>query len=247
MTAPGAAARFRELHRAGEPGEALVLPGAWDPAAARIFAEAGFAALATPSAGVAASLGHRDGECPADEMFAAVARIVRAVEIPVSADIERGYGLPPAEIAARLRAAGAVGCNLEDSVAGELVAAEAQAGFLAAVREAAGPRLFVNARVDVHLRGSGKPAAELLDEALARGRAYIEAGADAVYPIGAPLADLAVLARELPVPVNGLARQDGPSVAELAAAGCRRVTFGGGLAARAYEGVRVLAEQLRTG
>ncbi|MBO8186780.1 isocitrate lyase/PEP mutase family protein [Streptomyces spirodelae] len=245
MTGTAAAARLRELHHNRKPGEALVLPGAWDPAAARAFAQAGFTALATPSAGVAASLGYADGECPADEMFAAVARIVRAVGIPVSADIERGYGLPPSEIAERLRDAGAVGCNLEDSVDGELVAAGEQAEFLAAVREALGDGPdgpFLNARVDVHLRGSEKP----LEEALARGRAYVAAGADGVYPIGAPLNDLAVLARELPVPVNGLARfaDGGPSVAELAAAGCARVTFGGGLAEHAYKGVREMAAEL---
>ncbi|MGP3985515.1 isocitrate lyase/PEP mutase family protein [Streptomyces sp. 3N207] len=255
MSGTDPAARLRELHRDREPGEALVLPGAWDAAGARIFAEAGFTALATPSAGVSASLGYADGECPAEEMFAAVARIVRAVEVPVSADIERGYGLPPREIAERLRDAGAVGCNLEDSVADELVATGEQAAFLASVREALGPGPFVNARVDVYLRGAEKP----LEEALARGREYVEAGADGVYPIGAPLDDLTVLARELSVPVNGLARElklpldgpartsGGPSVAELAAAGCARVTFGGGLAARAYEGVREMAAQLRAG
>ncbi|MBO8196518.1 isocitrate lyase/phosphoenolpyruvate mutase family protein [Streptomyces oryzae] len=245
----GTAARFRELHHGRQPGEALVLPGAWDAAGARIVADAGFAALATPSAGVSASLGYADGECPAEEMFAAVARIARAVALPVTADIERGYGLPPREIAERLLDTGAVGCNLEDSVAGKLVPAGEQAEFLASVREALGPAPFLNARVDAHLHGAEEPLAEALE----RGRAYVAAGADGVYPIGAPLDDLAVLARELPVPVNGLARVagGGPSAAELAAAGCTRVTFGGGLAARAYDSVRAdvraLAAELRPG
>ncbi|NSC23481.1 isocitrate lyase/phosphoenolpyruvate mutase family protein [Streptomyces albus subsp. chlorinus] len=238
-----AAARFRELHHGRPQGDPLVLPGPWDAASARIFAEAGFPALATPSEGVSASLGHADGECPAEEMFAAVARIVRAVEVPVTADIERGYGMAPAEIAARLGEAGAVGCNLEDSASGTLVEAAAQADFLAAVREALGPEPFLNARVDVYVRGAEEP----LKEALARGRAYVEAGADGVYPIMAPPEDLAVLARELPVPVNALARPGGPSPAALAAAGATRVTFGGTLAARVREGVRNLAAGLRAG
>ncbi|WP_432106930.1 isocitrate lyase/PEP mutase family protein [Streptomyces sp. AA1529] len=238
--AAAAAARFRRLHHDRKPGEALVLPGAWDPASAQIFAQAGFSALATPSAGVATSLGHEDGACPADEMFAAVARITRAVTIPVSADIERGYGLPPTEIAARLRTAGAVGCNLEDSADGVLLPTGDQAGFLADVRAALGSAPFLNARIDVYIRGAAEPLAE----ALARGSAYVAAGADGVYPIGAPTEDLAVLARALPVPVNALAQEDGPHPAELAAAGAARVTFGGGLAARAYAGVQALADRL---
>lgn len=86
---------FRALHRGRLPGDPLVLPGPWDAASAQVFADAGFPALATPSAGVAASLGYEDGATPADEMFAAVARIVRAVDVPVSADVEGGYGLAP--------------------------------------------------------------------------------------------------------------------------------------------------------
>ncbi|WP_369208845.1 isocitrate lyase/phosphoenolpyruvate mutase family protein [Streptomyces sp. PU-14G] len=241
-----AAKRLRALHHGRAPGDPLVLPGPWDAASARAFTDAGFPALATPSAGVSASLGYADGQCPADEMFAAIARVTRAVsadDVPVTADVERGYGLAPAELAERLHAAGAVGCNLEDSSGGHLVDAEAQADFLAAVREALGPGPFLNARVDAHLRGVADPLAE----ALRRGRAYVAAGADGVYPIGAPPADLAVLARELGVPVNGLARAGGPGLAELAGAGVGRVTFGGGLAARAAEGVRTMAAELRAG
>lgn len=106
---------FRALHQGHAPGDPLVLPGPWDAASARVFADAGFPALATPSAGVAASLGYQDGETPPEEMFAAVARIVRAVPVPVSADIEGGYGLTPRELVGRLLETGAVGCNLEDS------------------------------------------------------------------------------------------------------------------------------------
>ncbi|MGH3309426.1 MAG: isocitrate lyase/PEP mutase family protein [Streptomyces sp.] len=233
---------FRALHHGRAPGDPLVLPGPWDAASARVFAEAGFDALATPSHGVSASLGYADGDTPADEMFAAVARIVRAVEVPVTADIERGYGLAPKEIVERLLATGAVGCNLEDSADGALADPREQADFLAAVHAAAGGRLFLNARVDSYLRGAADPLADALE----RGRRYAEAGAECVYPFGAPLEDIGVLARELRVPVNAFSPTGGPAPRELGAAGATRVTFGGGLAARATEGVREMARELRS-
>lgn len=148
---------FRALHRHRTPGDPLVLPGPWDAASARALQEAGFPALATPSAGVAASLGYEDGGTPADEMFAAVARIVRAVDVPVSADVEGGYGLAPKELVERLLEAGAVGCNLEDSEEGVLKDPREHADWLAEVRAAAADRLFVNARIDTFIRGSRNP------------------------------------------------------------------------------------------
>ncbi|WP_419183794.1 isocitrate lyase/PEP mutase family protein [Streptomyces albidus (ex Kaewkla and Franco 2022)] len=236
-------ARLRSLHRR-RPGEgALVLPGPWDAASAQIFADAGFEALATPSHGVSASLGNADGETPADEMFAAVARIVRAVEVPVTADIERGYGLPPKQIVERLRECGAVGCNLEDSQEGALVDPRLQADFLAEVVAAAGGEIFLNARVDSYVHSAADPLAD----ALVRGRLYVEAGAECVYPIGAPPGDIGVLARELKVPVNALSPAGGPTPGELGAAGAARVTFGGGLAQRAMAAVKEMAEELRHG
>lgn len=145
--------RFRALHHGRVPDDPLVLPGPWDAASARVFAAAGFPALATPSAGVAASLGYEDGATPADAMFAAVARIVRAVDVPVSADVEGGYGLAPKELVERLLEVGAVGCNLEDSTAAGLRDPAEHAEWLAGVREAAGDRLFLNARIDTFVRG----------------------------------------------------------------------------------------------
>ncbi len=100
------------MHRGPQP---LILPNVWDPASARAFAAAGFGALATSSGAVAATLGYRDGQTPGEEMLAAVARIARSVSVPVTADIENGYGLTPAELVARLAEAGVAGCNLEDS------------------------------------------------------------------------------------------------------------------------------------
>jgi 2-methylisocitrate lyase-like PEP mutase family enzyme len=237
-----ALAVFRALHRGRGAGDPLVLPGPWDAASARVFADAGFPALATPSHGVALSLGYADGETPADAMFAAVARIAGAVDVPVSADIETGYGLRPKEIAQRLREAGAVGCNLEDSVNGEMTDAQRQADWLAEVREAAGGELFVNARIDSHLRG----VEGALEDASRRAELYAAAGAECVYPIGAPPEDIAVLSSRLDVPVNALAHP-GASQSALAKAGAARITFGGGLAQRALGAVAEIARELREG
>ncbi|MFJ6982276.1 MULTISPECIES: isocitrate lyase/phosphoenolpyruvate mutase family protein [unclassified Streptomyces] len=232
---------FRALHRGRLPRGPLVLPGPWDAASARAFADAGFPALAVPSAGVAASLGYADGETPADEMFAAVARIVRAVDVPVSADVEGGYGLAPKELVERLGEAGAVGCNLEDSRSGLLLEARAHADRLAEVRDAAGGRLFVNARIDTFLRGVTDPARTIERAAL-----YVAAGADCVYPIGAPVAVLPLLRAGIQGPVNVFADLDaGPSPAELGELGATRVTFGPGLHRRADAAVREIAGRLR--
>jgi 2-methylisocitrate lyase-like PEP mutase family enzyme len=175
------ARRLRELH-AGP--ELLVLPNVWDAATARTVAAAGFPAVATSSGAVALSLGYADHEqAPPGEMLAAVARVVRAVDVPVTADVESGYGWPAAELVDRLATAGAVGCNLEDTdhAAGGLRDADTQAERIAAVRAAAaasGTDLVVNARVDTFLH-PGDPAAQL-DEGIRRARRYLEAGADCV-------------------------------------------------------------------
>jgi len=226
---------FRSLHRR-LPGDPLVLPGPWDAASARVFVEAGFAALATPSAGVAASLGYADGAVPMDEMFAAVARIVRAVDVPVSADVEGGYGLAPKELVERLLEAGAVGCNLEDSEGGVLKDPRQHADWLAEVRAVAAERLFVNARIDTFLHGDGNP-----ERAIERAALYVAAGADCVYPIAAPADLLPLLRSGIQGPVNALARLDGegPSPTALGELGATRVTFGAGLqrwAAHALQG-----------
>ncbi|MFI9249215.1 isocitrate lyase/phosphoenolpyruvate mutase family protein [Streptomyces sp. NPDC053069] len=232
---------FRTLHRKRAQGDPLVLPGPWDAASARVCAEAGFPALATPSAGVAASLGYEDGATPADEMFAAVARIVRAVEVPVSADVEGGYGLAPKELVERLLEAGAVGCNLEDSNGGVLKDPHEHAEFLAEVRSAAADRLFVNARVDTFLHGDGEP-----ERAIERAALYVAAGADCVYPILAPVDVLPLLRAGIQGPLNMVARLDGegPSPAVLGELGATRVTFGPGLQRRAVAALREIADGL---
>ena len=232
---------FRALHRGRLSGDPLVLPGPWDAASARVFAEAGFPALATPSAGVAASLGFEDGQTPADEMFAAVARIARAVDVPVSADLEGGYGLAPKELVERILEAGAVGCNLEDSQGGVLKDPHEHADWLAEVRYAARDLLFVNARVDTFLRGVADP-----ERAIQRAALYVAAGADCVYPIGAPPEVLPLLRAGIQGPINVGARVgEGPSPTELGELGATRVTFGPGLQRRATAALREIAADLR--
>jgi 2-methylisocitrate lyase-like PEP mutase family enzyme len=224
---------LRQLHHDAEP---LVLPNAWDAATARAVVEAGFPVVATTSSGVSAALGYADGEgTPADEMFAAVRRIARAVDgVPVTADIESGYGLSPEDIVEQLLSAGAVGCNLEDTdhARHALVSAEAHAERVAAVKRLAKQRgvdIVVNARVDVFLRGAG--IADPVAEAIRRGHVYLEAGADCVFPIGAPdEASIAALVKELPGPVNVISGFRGaPALDKLRELGVRRISYAGRL------------------
>jgi 2-methylisocitrate lyase-like PEP mutase family enzyme len=235
---------LRSLHRAGTP---LVLPNAWDAASAQAVVAAGFPVVATTSSGVAASLGWLDGEqTPPVEMFAAVGRMARAVDVPVTADIEAGYGLSPDELVSRLLEAGAVGCNLEDTnhVSGELVDPEAQAERISAVKaaaQAAGVDIVLNARVDVFLRRR-EATEDRVAEAVARGRRYRQAGADCVYPIGAgDEADIAALVGGIEGPVNVLARPGAPTVVRMRELGVARISFGGGFH---KEAMMALADRL---
>lgn len=238
------AALLRALHHDRPAGDPLVLPGPWDAASARVFADAGFPALATPSAGISASLGYEDGQgTPPDEMFAAIRRVSRAVDVPVTADVEAGYGLPAAELVERLLEAGACGCNLEDSNPGDrrLKEPAEQADWLARVRAAAGDALVVNARVDAYLRADADRSTAAVAE---RARLYVAAGADCVYPIGCPPDVLPELAEAVGAPLNALCRPGGMSPAQLGVLGASRVTFGGGLFEQALDAVRVMAEGL---
>jgi 2-methylisocitrate lyase-like PEP mutase family enzyme len=245
------AERLAALHTGAR---SLLLPNAWDAASASVLVDAGFPAIATSSSAVAASLGYADHEAaPAAEMLAAVARIARATSVPVTADLESGYGMAPAEIVERLLEAGAAGCNLEDSDhrGGGLLDPERQAERLAEVRAAAevsGVHLVVNARVDVFAREFGAPA-ERVGEALRRGQRYLEAGADCVFPILVrEEGDIAALVRGVGGPLNVLYVPGVPSLARLAELGVARVSFGGGLH-RATQGLlerlatRILAEE----
>ncbi|ATY10124.1 isocitrate lyase/phosphoenolpyruvate mutase family protein [Amycolatopsis sp. AA4] len=222
------AEELRALH---VPGKPLILPNAWDADTAKAVEAAGFPVVATSSAAVAAALGHADHEgASADEMLAAAKRIVDAVSVPVTVDAEAGYGLAPAELAARLQEIGAVGCNIEDTdhgKGGQRPAAE-QAEWLAGLRRAAGDGLVVNARVDSFLGAPDEQA--VLDDAVARGRAYLEAGADCVYPILVRSSEvLAEFVRRVGGPVNASALPGGPGLAGLAELGVARISLGAGL------------------
>jgi 2-methylisocitrate lyase-like PEP mutase family enzyme len=237
------AAALRAMH---VPGRPLVLPNAWDAGTARVVVEAGFPVVATSSAAVAESLGYADSEAaPVEEMFAAVARISRAVDVPVTVDAESGYGLPAGELVARLREAGAVGCNLEDTdhAGGGLVPAAEQADRLAAVR-AADPDLVINARVDVFMAGRDEQA--VLADAIERALAYLAAGADCVYPILARSPEvLRSFVDAVAGPVNA-ALMPGLTVSTLAGAGIARVSLGPGLWRRTQGMLRETLTELRS-
>jgi 2-methylisocitrate lyase-like PEP mutase family enzyme len=187
---------------------------------------------------VAATLGYEDEErAPADEMLAAAGRIARGVEVPVTVDAEAGYGMKPAELVAALRSTGAAGCNLEDTdhTAGSLRDADRHADWLRAIRQAAseyGYRLVINARVDVFLGpflAGGGPGTqeELVPEALRRANAYLDAGVDCVYPIVLWETDaLRRFISEVRGPVNVVRLPQTPPLAELAALGVARVSWG---------------------
>jgi 2-methylisocitrate lyase-like PEP mutase family enzyme len=225
---------LRSLHTPGSP---LLLPNAWDVPTARAVIAAGFPVVATTSVGVAEALGHEDHKAPGDEMLAAAGRIARAVEEPVTVDAEAGYGMEPAELVAALRSAGAAGCNLEDTdhAAHSLRDPDEQAEWLGAVRQAAsadGYPLVINARVDVFfgpfLAGAGPGIQdELVPDAVGRANAYLEAGVDSVFPIALwETGALRQFMSEVGGPVNVARLPQSPSLAELAAAGVARVSWG---------------------
>jgi 2-methylisocitrate lyase-like PEP mutase family enzyme len=245
------AERLRELHQGPR---ILVVGSVWDGASARIFARAGFAALATSSAGVAYTLGYPDGEkLPPAEMIAAVGRIAGAVDVPVSADLEAGYGRAPEAAVASCRAvldAGAVGVNLEDGASdapGTLVSAEAHADKIAAVRamaDAYGVPLVINARTDVFLLEVGEESGRLR-EATARLRLYRDAGADCLFaPRVVDSATIRALVTGVGAPLNILATPGCPSVAELERLGVRRMSQGSGPARAVLALTQLIAREL---
>ncbi|MFD8721015.1 isocitrate lyase/phosphoenolpyruvate mutase family protein [Streptomyces sp. NPDC059629] len=240
---------FRALH---VPGRPLVLPNAWDAVSARLAEDAGAAAVATTSAGLAWALGASDGDrLDRERALEAVARIVAAVRVPVSADIESGYAEDPAGVADTVRAvlaAGAVGVNIEDALYGEegsgpLRSVAGQAERIAAAREAAdkeGVPLFVNARIDTFLRGAGG-----VDATLERAAAFRAAGADGIFVPGVVDPEtVRALVEGVEGPLNVLVGPGAPAVAELAALGVARVSAGSGLAEAAHAAVRRAAREL---
>jgi 2-methylisocitrate lyase-like PEP mutase family enzyme len=243
---------FRALH-AG-PG-LFVLPNAWDVASARIFTRSpSCRALGTTSSGIAAVLGYPDGEVvPREQMLEMIGRITRAVKVPVSADVEAGYGASAeaaAETAAEVIAAGAVGLNLEDAWhRGEepLFSLEQQVERIKAIREVGkreGVPLVINARTDVYLRQVGEPEGRF-EETVRRANAYRAAGADCLFVIGVTDGEtIGRLVEELEGPLNVFATSGLPPVAELERLGVRRLSIGP-QAQRAVFGLTVrIAEEL---
>lgn len=218
-----------ELLRLHRPGSPLVLPNVWDADTARLVVDAGFPVVATSSAAVAASLGYSDGEqASPKEMFDAAARISAAVDAPLTVDVESGYGLPVADLCDELAAVDAVGCNFEDTdqQTGQRRGATEQAGLIATIKRYAGTGLVVNARIDGFLTSANDR--EALPDAIERARAYLDAGADCVYPIH--IRSLDVLAEFVGAmdgaAVNATLLPGGPSLQELTDAGVARVSLG---------------------
>jgi 2-methylisocitrate lyase-like PEP mutase family enzyme len=227
------AERLRKLHHGRR---ILALPNAWDVVSARILEEVGHPAIATSSAAVAFSLGYPDGQrISRGEMLDAVARITRAVRVPVTADLESGYGKTPEEIADFTKAvvaSGAVGLNFED-VTGDDESTHVELGLqvknIRAIRQTAaamGVPIVINARTDIYLMPIG-PEATRFERTVERLRAYREAGADCLFVPG--LCDreiIAKLVKALDAPLNILASQGSPSLDELEKIGVARVSAG---------------------
>lgn len=223
---------FLALHKTADP---LVLFNAWDAATAKAIAKAS-PAIATSSGAVASALGYADGEnVPLDLVVGLVSRITAAVSVPVSIDLEAGYGDTPdaaAASAARILQAGAVGINIEDGLYGgkrQLAGALQHAAKIRAVRDTArrlGVHLFINVRTDPFLLKFGSPE-ECLNEVARRAKVYADAGADGLFVPG--LTDLALIARLVqlaPLPVNIMVTQGIPEIRDLARVGVRRVSLG---------------------
>ncbi len=242
---------FRAMHRGAR---ILLLPNAWDVASARVFAQSGFGAIATTSAGIAFTLGYPDGQrISREEMLAVVRRIAAGVQVPVTADVEAGYGNRPEDAARTAREvaqAGAVGMNLEDATGNAqrpLLDLTLQVERVKAVVQAARDfPMVLNARTDVYLLQLDAPE-KRYDAALLRLAAYREAGADCVFVPGLRDAEtIGRLVKDLQCPVNILAGPGFPSVPELQKLGVARVSVGSG-AMRATLGLlRRLAEELKT-
>lgn len=246
------AASFRVLHSGRE---ILLLPNVWDVASARLIEESGFQAVATSSAGIAFSLGYPDGQrISREQMLAVIARIAKAVRVPVTADVEAGYGKTPEDAGRTARAvveAGAVGMNLEDAMGDSpsvLVELPLQLEKIRAVREMASRLripLVLNARTDMYLLQIGDPA-ERYDETVRRLSAFREAGADCVFAPG--LRDAPAIGRlvaDLKCPINILAGPGSPSVPELSKLGVARVSLGSATMRATVGWLRRIAQELK--
>lgn len=254
MTQQELAARFRQLHLPG-PDAILVLPNAWDAMSARLVEAAGATAIATTSAGISWALGFPDGQgLTREAMIDAVRRIVASVRVPVTADVESGYGTgSPDDVAATARgviAAGGVGINLEDSPGRDgapMLESGVQAARISAARGAAkdaGVDLFINARIDTYVKKVGADG-DRFAETVRRARAYVAAGADGVFvPLVSDADIIRRFAAEVGAPLNVIGGPGVPSIAELRALGVARVSVGPGLARAVMAQIRNTAAEL---
>jgi 2-methylisocitrate lyase-like PEP mutase family enzyme len=242
---------FRGMHQ-GPP--ILILPNAWDAVTARLFVKAGARAIATTSAGIAATLGYADGQkVPRELMMEAIARIARVVDVPVTADIESGYAASPKDLHESIRAvinAGAIGFNLEDATGNSsqpLFTLEHQIERIRAARVAgdnANVRVVINARTDVYLAKVGEPATRFA-ETVRRLNAYREAGADCLFVPGVTdIPTLTQLVRSVPGPLNVLAGPGMPPVADLQRIGIARLSVGSGIMRATLALARDAADEL---
>jgi len=242
------AEQFRKLHHGGR---LFVLPNAWDVASARILEECGHRAIATTSAGIAFSLGYPDGQrISRDEMLEVAGRIAQAVNVPVSADLEAGYGTTVQEVVETAKEAmkvGIIGMNLEDVTGDDEnshVDLPRQVGKIRAIRESLGIPFVVNARTDIYLMPIG-PAATRFERTVERLRAYRDAGADCLFVPGLyDLESIAKLVKMVEAPLNILATPAGPSVAALEKIGVARVSAGSGIMRAAMGTVERVAKEM---
>jgi len=242
---------FRAMH---DRSQLLILPNAWDAGSARFVENAGARAIATSSAGVAYSLGYADGEyVPREELIKAVERMARVVKVPLSADVESGFGEDEKAVGDTIGAiieAGAVGINLEDSTGDraqplyDVDMAVARIKAARAAAEAAGVPLVINARTDAMVALEGERAA-LFEEAMRRANAYRAAGADSLFPLGLDGEDeILRAARAINGPINLLFRPGIPPVAKLKQLGVARLSLGSALALAALTLTSRLAGEL---
>ena len=216
-----------------QPGNPVILPTVWDAWSARLAVDAGFAALTVGSHPLADSIGKADQEgMTFEDVLTRVKQITAAVDVPISVDIESGYGESPTRLITGLLDAGAVGLNIEDTVhseGGRLRSPSEHAELVGALRkaaDAAGVHVVINARTDVFMRDDGD-AANRFDDAVARLRLCAEAGADSLYPVGRHDPDtLRRLTSELPLPVNAIALPDQDDPSTFGPLGVGRISFG---------------------
>ena len=246
------AEEFRLLHKSGR---ILVLPNAWDVPSARVFEDAGFPAIATSSAALAVTLGYPDGErIGKDELFLAVKKIADSLTVPLSVDVESGFGTTESELTDTIRrvvAAGGVGINIEDISnfqSKTLFAMETQTDRIRTVRRISDSLripVVINARTDAYRFAVGDGSAGL-QEAIRRAKAYSEAGADCLYPMGLMEKDaITTFVKTVNKPVNIMARKGVPSISELERIGVRRISLGPGPMYATMGLLRKIAQELK--